>query len=74
MTELYIGNRKIEFVNNITTKTAAFSSNSTKTIVNKLPQEITKDNIAFANDIIVKFYAKRQKKAPWTLIKIQQFK
>ncbi len=73
-TELYLGSRKIQFENSIATKTSAFYSGSTKTIINKLPPDITEDNIVLTNDIIIKFYAKRQKKAPWTLIKIQQLK
>ena len=74
LTELYLGGKKIQFENNVTAKTTSLRSNSSKTVINKLPPDITKDTISFANDIIIKFYAKKQNKAPWTLIKIQQFK
>lgn len=73
--ELYYGNNKIETEKKIASKSNVLIAKDTPTVLEiKFPSEITKDDISLANDIIVKCYAKKQNKAPWTLIKIQQLK
>ena len=73
--ELYYGNNRIDIQKKIASKANILGAKDNKKIVEiKFPPIITKDSIVLAHDLIVKFYAKKQKKAPWTLIKIQQLK
>lgn len=73
--ELYYGNNKIEIDKKIASGTNPLIAKDTPTEFEiKFPPIISKDDISLANDLIVKCYAKKQNKAPWTLIKIQQLK
>jgi tetratricopeptide (TPR) repeat protein len=73
--ELFYGNKNINLEKTVASKTNIFEKETTRAnIETKLPSQITKDDIILASDVLLKIYAKKQKKAPWTLIKIKQFK
>lgn len=75
LAELYYGNNRIEVEKIVATKTNILKAdNNGMNMEIKFPSIITKDSIVLAHDLIIKFYAKKQKKAPWTLIRIQQLK
>ena len=69
--ELYLNKKIFEIDKRVVTPSEKLDINQTlSNVVIQLPQEmqIEKDNIQ--RDIIVKYFARKNKKAPWTIIKI----
>lgn len=72
--EIFINNKQYLIKKQIVNALSPLSYYDTiKQITIELPSDFAVNDIKKQNDVIIKYYAKKRLKAPWTLIKIESF-